>query len=266
MQTITGNESVAIDSSTRQNLRGVATNPKDGAVIIVGNAGTILVFDGKTIKRLSSPTTENLRAVSWNREGTVALVAGNHGVLLEYDGDSVQTVDGARANLRRGCWHPSGQQAVVASSCFADEFVPSPNLFAYESRRQGLRPLNEGRVDMIGCDWRPDGALVLLVGYDVIWHDGFLGTFDGARVTPVPFESKHVYPVGVRWKPTGELAALVTSTVRHGIGRGTVYLWDGYSLRAIYSNDDFFFTSVIWNRDGTEMSALASSVSRTFNC
>jgi len=119
---------------------------------------------------------------------------------------------------------------------------------------------------MIGCDWKRDGASALVVGYDVIWHNGFLGTFDGAKLTPVPLESKGVYPVGVRWRPTGKIAALVTSTIQPGIGKGTVYLWDGYSLRAIYSNDEFFFTSLTWNREGTEMSALASTASRTFNC
>ena len=126
--------------------------------------------------------------------------------------------------------------------------------------------MNEGRADLIGVDWEPSGESALVVGYDVVWHTGFIGNFTGLSLSLVPFNNKRVYPVAVAWNPSGKHAAIATATTQPGIGRGSLYLWDGTSLKEVYSNDQFYFSAVAWNRDGKRLAALASTATRTFNC
>jgi hypothetical protein len=266
--TIEGEKSAKVVSGTRHNLRGISINPTDGAALIVGNAGTVLLLrlEGHGVTRLDPLTSENLRAASWNSRGTSALISGNHGTLLRYSSQSLEILGGARANLRHIAWRPLADLALVTSNCFAEEFIPSPNLFAYDPTNQTLSSLNEGRADLIGVDWKADGTTALVVGYDVIWHNGEIAVFDGLTLSHVEFNNKRVYPVAASWNPSEGLAAIVTSTPQPGMGKGVVYLWDQNGLRSIYSSDLVFFSAVAWNRDGTELAALGSSMSRTFNC
>jgi WD40 repeat protein len=266
--TIEGEKAVKLVSGTHQNLRGISINPTDGTALIVGNAGTVLLLrrEDLSVRRLDAPTSENLRAASWNPRGTSALISGNQGALLRYSSQRLELLGAARANLRHIAWSSASGKALVTSNCFAEEFIPSPNLFAYDPANQTLSSLNEGRSDLIGVDWKADGTIALVVGYDVIWHNGEIAVFDGVNLSHVEFNNKRVYPVAVSWKPSVELATIVTSTPQPGMGKGVVYLWDRKSLRTIYSNDLVFFSAVAWNKDGTELAALGSSMSRTFNC
>ena len=264
---VQGMKILALKSGTRQNLRAVSVNQSNGTALIVGNQGTIIQLNEDGIpNKTNPPSAENLRAAAWNSGGNIALITGNRGTLLKYSEQRVEAVDGGRANLRRIAWRPNHSQALVTSNCFADEFIPSPNLFVFDAKRNSLSPVNEGRADLIGVDWSPDGKSALVVGYDVIWHNGNIGSFDGKTVWPIEFENKRVYPVGVSWNPLGELTSIVTATAQLGMGQGIVYLWDGKSLKPVFANSDFFFSSVAWNDEGTEMAALASSATRTFNC
>jgi WD40 repeat protein len=264
---VQGEKSLVFKSGKRQNLRAVSTNPHDGTALIVGNAGTIILLDEDgNPSKINVSTAENLRATSWSSDGSVALIARNRGTLLKYTDLGVETVNGGTANLRRTAWRPDRPQALVTSNCFAEEFIPSPNLFVFDPRRNSLSPVNEGRADLIGVDWSPDGESALVVGYDVIWHNGHIGSFDGRTVSPIEFEHKRVYPVGVSWNPSGQLTAIVTATAQPGMGQGSVYVWDGKALKPIFNTSEFFFSSVAWNDRSTEMAALASSATRTYNC
>jgi hypothetical protein len=259
--------SINLDSGTQKNLRGISVNASDGTALIVGNSGTILKFNQKgDFVNIKSPTTENLRAVSWNPKGTEALIVGNRGVLLRYSDTSVKTIDDGRANLRRVSWRQDSKEALIASNCFADEFIPSPNLFRYSAGKETLTALNEGRVDLIGVDWNPKEQTALTVGYDIVWHTGFIGVFDGSRFLPIEFESKRVYPVTVAWEASGRRAAIGTATTQQGIGKGILYIWEQGSLRQIHSNDNVFFSCVAWESTMERLAGLASSATRTFSC
>ena len=96
-----GERSVDLPSGTRQNLRGISVSPVDGAISVVGNAGSAILFDEDAEHRnVNVSTSQNLRAVSWSPDGRLALMAGNGGTLLKYSNEKVQIIDGARANLR----------------------------------------------------------------------------------------------------------------------------------------------------------------------
>jgi len=262
-----GERAASIASGTDQNLRKISVNPSAGTLLIAGNAGCLLQLDENvTVSKVNVPTAANLRASDWNYDGTIALIAGNGGALLEYTDQKIRVVDGGRANLRHIAWRPKTNLALVTSNCFAEEFMPSPNLFSYDAETQTLRSSNEGRADLIGADWKLDGTLALVVGYDVIWHNGLIATFDGGEMKSLEFNNKRVYPVAASWNPTGEIAAIATATAQSGIGEGSVSLWNGKSFRPIFRNYEFFFSEVAWNRKGTELVALGSTATRTFNC
>jgi WD40 repeat protein len=241
-------------------------NPLDGTALIVGNTGTALILDAEErFTNLSAPTFQNLRSVSWHQNGTVALVAGNNGTLFKYSDQEFETVEAGRANLRDISWRPNSKTALVSSNCFAEEFIPSPNLFNYDGEAGMVKPVNEGRADLIGLDWKPTGESALVVGYDIVWHNGLIGNFDGTKLSQIEFDNKHVYPVAATWKLSASLAAIVTATVEGGMARGTVILWDGKSLSPIYNDANFFFSDVAWNWSGSMLAALASTEARTFN-
>lgn len=157
-------------------------------------------------------------------------------------------------------------QALITSNCFAEEFIPSPNLFNYNVETDTVIPLNEGRVGLMGVEWNPSGKSALAVGYDVVWHNGFIADYDGTAFSPIEFQNRRVYPVTVAWDDLGEVAAIATATTQLGMGQGTIYLWDGEGLGLIYKNAEFFFSSVAWNREGRNLVALASTATRTFSC
>jgi hypothetical protein len=258
-------EIINLDSNIQIHLRGVSANPTDGSLLIVGNTGTVLRVKESAVGVVSS-LIENLRTVAWNATGTMALIGGNAGSLLKYSNNSLLTNLGvARANLRRVSWHPRKNCALITSNCFADEFLPSPNLYQYDDESGELTPVNEGRVDLIGVDRHPNGATALFVGYDVVWHNGFIGQFDGQTLTPIEFENKQVYPVAVSWNYSGDLAAICTSVPQQGMGKGSLRMWDGKRLRTVFESDETFFSAVSWNHHGT-LIALGSPTNRTFNC
>ncbi len=256
-----------LNTDTKYNLRAVSVNPVDNSALIVGNAGTVLLLhdDGNFIK-LSTSTGENLRAAAWNPKGNLALIAGNNGALMKYYESHIEAVDNGRANLRDISWRHASDQALVSSNCFAEEFIPSPNLFVYETKSDTVRSVNEGRSDLIGVDWRPDDAYALVVGYDVVWHNGLIAKFDENTLVPIKFENKRVYPVAVRWDPTGKVAAIATATTQVGTGNGQLSLWDGESFKQLYNSNEFFFSRVSWAAHGFKLAAIASTYTRTFNC
>lgn len=259
-------EQVSLNSGTRHNLRGASVNPMDGTALIVGNAGTVLLLDEDGLfSKVNAPTFENLRVVSWDTKGTMALIAGNNGTLLKYAGGEVDLVDDGRANLRDISWRPPSGEALITSNCFAEEFIPSPNLFRYDAKRNVVEPVNEGRADLLGVDWNSTGGSALVVGYDVVWHNGLIGIFDGTALAMIQFDNKRVYPVTVAWAPSDDVAAIATATAQPGMGQGAVYLWDGRKLTSIYSNDEFFFSDVVWSPTTKRLAAVASASTRTFN-
>ena len=262
-----GERVASIASGTDQNLRKISVNPSAGTLLIAGNAGCLLQLDeDATVSEVNVPTAANLRAADWNHDGTIALIAGNGGALLEYSDHKIRVIDGGRANLRHIAWRPKTNFAMVTSNCFAEEFIPSPNLFSYNAETQTLSPSNEGRADLIGADWKRDGTSALLVGYDVIWHNGLIAMFNGGDLMSVEFNNRRVYPVAASWNPIREIAAIATATAQIGIGEGSVLLWNGKTFKPIFNNDEFFFSAVAWNRKGTELVALGSTATRTFNC
>jgi hypothetical protein len=257
---------VQLNSGVNQNLRALSVNPIDGTILIVGNGGIVLVLDEQgDFTKILSPSFENLRAVAWDTDGMSALIAGNNGVLMRYLQQRLELIQGGRANLRDVGWRPGHEEALVASNCFVGEFMPSPNLFTYDTNKNTLERVNESRADLIGVDWDSEGSLAIVVGYDVVWHTGIIAKFDGREMTGVEFENKRVYPTCVSWRLSGDVAAIATATSEVGVGAGKILLWDGKGVNEVYRSDRFFFSDVRWAPGGDRLAAVASTGTRAFN-
>ena len=263
---IEGGREDMLDSGVKHNLRAASTNPANESTLIVGNAGSIirLELDG-SVTTLSSPTRENLRAVRWNNTGSRALIAGNNGTLINYTERTASLIADGRANLRSVSWRPNSDEALITSNCFAEEFIPSPNLFTLEPTNQVLNAVSEERSDLIGTDWNPDGNFALVVGYDIVWHTGFIARFDGKSLHPIKFENDHVYPVSVAWDATGKVAAIATSAAQPHLGQGKILLWEGEELKEVYRSNEFFFSQIAWSPAEFKFAAIASTDARTFD-
>jgi WD40 repeat protein len=234
--------------------------------LAVGNAGAIIVIGAHgSLTEMKSPSFENFRAVRWNANGSMALIAGNNGTLIKYAEHGLDVVNDGRANLRGISWRKNTDEALITSNCFGEEFIPSPNLFLFDAAKNMFKSVGGGRLDLIGVDWNPDGSFAVVVGYDVVWHNGFIGRFDGSGLSPVEFQNSHVYPVAARWDPTGRTAAIATSVAQPQSSEGRIMLWDGDALREIYRNEDFFFSNIAWSPVGFKLAAVASTEARTFD-
>jgi len=257
---------INLDTGTTHNLRSVAVNPIDSTALAVGNTGTIIsIRANRSLTSMNSLTFGNLRAVRFNADGTAALIAGNNGTLIKFTEHSLETIDGGLANLRGVSWRKNREQALITSNCFADEFIPSPNLFLLDAKENKLNPVSEGKADLIGVDWHPDGSFAVAVGYDVVWHNGVIGRYDESGLSPIEFQNSHVYPTAVCWNPNGSIAAIATSTPEPRLSQGRIILMEGSTLREIYRNEDYFFSDIAWSPVGLRLAAIASTDARTFN-
>ena len=256
---------IPIETRIIANLRSVSVNPTNNSALLVGNAGTLIAIKNGIATRLASSTFENLRVVRWNADGSQALIAGNNGTLIKYTEQGIEAIEGARANLRGISWRRTFHEALVTSNCFAEAFVPSPNLFLFDAGKNTLMPVSEGRLDLIGVDWKPDGSFALVVGYDVVWHTGFIGRFEAPNLSAIAFQNAQVYPTAVSWDPTGTMAAIATCITQLRSGEGKIMLWNGDTLQEIYRNEHFFFSAVAWSPVGFKLAALASTAARTFD-
>jgi WD40 repeat protein len=261
---VTGN--VRLDTGVKHNLRSVSVSSATNTTLVVGNSGTVITIkpDGSSAK-VTTPTFENLRTVQWNTDGTAALIAGNNGTLMKYTQEKLDAVNDGRANLRGIAWRKDTDDALITSNCFAEEFIPSPNLFLFKARTNELNAISEGRSDLIGVDWSPDGNLAVVVGYDVVWHTGFIGRFDASGLAAIEFENSRVYPIATAWDPTGRMAAIATSVTQLRSGQGKILLWDRETFKEIYSNSEFFFSDLAWAPGGFKLAAIASTEARTFD-
>ena len=184
-------ESISLDSGTTHSLRSVSINPINNTALVVGNGGTVIAINPNNIAiKIDSSTFENLRGVRWNEDGTIALIPGNNGTLLKYTAHDLEAVNVGRANLRGISWRKNTPQALVTSNCFAEEFIPSPNLFLFDANENMANPVSEGQSDLIGVDWNAGGSFAVVVGYDE------------SSLSPMDFENSHVYPTAVSWDPT----------------------------------------------------------------
>jgi hypothetical protein len=200
----------ALDTGTKQNLRGAAFSPNGREALLVGNRGLVLHCDGNSVRRVASPTSENLRRVAWRPGGDEALIVGNAGTVLRYDGGSLTPVPGDRAHtLRTVAWRPDGAYALIGA--YASQYAGYPRPHAlYKCDNLYLQALltSDDIDDFVAVDWHPSGAHALIAGYAYGERvSNKLLTYDGSGFATHAVEASGAL-LGAAWHPDGSYALL----------------------------------------------------------
>ena len=109
-----------LETGTRVNLRCAAFSAPRRTTYACGNDGLVLRVSEGRAERVGVDARDNLRRLSWDPSGQRCLVVGNNGTALTLGPTAFETVHGADTNLRSVVWHPSGGYALVAGNCFRD--------------------------------------------------------------------------------------------------------------------------------------------------
>ena len=106
-------------SGAHSDLNGIAWKPDGSYALIVGDYGTILIFDGSNFEEISSHTNYNLLDVEWKPDGSYALIVGEYGAILKYN-ESRKEVSEIKsytyAYLSGLCWKDNDVAFIVGGS------------------------------------------------------------------------------------------------------------------------------------------------------
>lgn len=168
---------------------------------------------GEAIEELASPTSENLRRVAWHPSGAFALVVGNAATVLRYDGQDglLTALPGDRAHtLRSIAFRPDGAYAAIGAyaSRFAGYPKPHP-LYRCDGRFLQSFLATDDEDDFVSVDWS-SSRQALVCGYAWL-ADGTLVNkallFDGSAWQTVRWPSKGIV-LGGAWRPGHEDALM----------------------------------------------------------
>ena len=154
----------SLDWQTRRTLRWAAWRPDGSSALLVGNAGSALLWDGGSrLDALTTGSKQNLRGAAWSPDGHSALLVGNRGSVIVLRGERVSEPPTITTeNLRRVEWHPSGLEALIIGN--------AGTVLLYEQRSGKLTPLPGDRAHTLrSVAYRRDGAYALVGAYASRW-------------------------------------------------------------------------------------------------
>jgi hypothetical protein len=213
-----------LTSGVSDDLNAIAYKPDGSYAVVVGDAGTVLKWDGSTFTSLGHVTNSNLNDVAWNPAGSSAMIAGDDGAILNYDGTSLIGIYCPSTYDFRGVsWVQGSSSAILVGE----------KGVAYWGNRTGCLQINSSfSKDLSDIAYRPDGAYAIAVGADgtvLKFNAGTFTTFDTA-----PYQ----YFYSIAWKPDSSSAILV-----------------GTDLNAI--------TASVWGLDSSTIYAIPTNITVT---
>ena len=153
-----------LDWQTRRTLRWAAWRPDGSAALLIGNAGSALLWDGRsTLDPIATGSKQNLRGAAWSPDGRTALLVGNRGAVIVLEGESFREPSALTTeNLRRVEWHPNGLEALIIGN--------AGTVLRYDRQAGTLTPLPGDRAHTLrSVAHRPDGAYALVGAYASRW-------------------------------------------------------------------------------------------------
>ncbi len=244
--TATGPLELLHDGSDRP-LRWAAWKPDGSSCLLVGNRGSVVLFDPsasprtgvQTFSVVDTNTKHNLRGVAFSPDGTQALLVGNRGAVLLYQGSSMRELESpTHENLRRVAWHPDGASALIVGN--------AGTVLRYESA--ALTPVPGDRAHTLrAVAWRPDGAYALVGAYASSWagypRPHALYKCDGAYLQALLTSDVEDDFVAVDWHPDGKRALIAgyaydpSASLRAGGGTSSnkllIYDGEGFAYQPV---------------------------------
>jgi WD40 repeat protein len=183
-------------------LTDVEWKPDDSYAIIVGEKGTVLIYDGIRVTDISYNihTDTDLLSVSWKPDGSYALIVGNDGTIYKYDGSNFVSLTNQNiinGRLFRVKWDLNGTYAlIIERKIFENEFSNSSyNIIKYDGTTFSyLRKDNEHFFTSI--TFKPSNNNAYIFGSDLIL------IYNGSEFDELPI-SKWEYHEAA-WSPNNE--------------------------------------------------------------
>ncbi|MCH7716623.1 MAG: Ig-like domain-containing protein, partial [Gemmatimonadetes bacterium] len=237
---VTVTNSTAIPVSTWNTIANPASNTlwsvwgtASSRTVAVGNAGTILEYDGTTWSTMTSGTTTDLHHV-WGAASDDIFAVGNAGTILHYDGTSWNPMaSGTAANLW-GVWGASPFDVFVVGG--------SGTILRYDGSTWTV--MTSGTTNAFDAVWGSSVSDIFAVG-----NGGTIVHYDGASWQAMPNPATgNVYAL---WGTSG-------SDVFAGSDIGEIIHYDGTNWTSMSSGTSLGFEG-LWGTSGSDVYAVGNS-------
>lgn len=253
-----------LSTGLTQNLRGAAYSSA-GQLLVVGNRG--LAALGPHFEVLDTGVEANLRRVAWAPDSSKALVVGNAGTAMLFEPETKRFVRlwGAHNNLRGVSW-VAGEDPVIVGSAYADMFVPSPNIYRVRGGSLEA-VAEEPKVDLLAVCWWAAKRRFAAVGYDVVLHEPRIYLVGEDVEPYEWGVEEAVYLSAVCFHPREDVGLIATShpSSRVEERRSYAYLLDGGRPARLLELSGYGFVCAAWSADGSRALLLASEAAKTYN-
>ncbi len=232
---------------TAENLRGVSWHPEGSYALVVGNHGTVFRFDGKKMTQIATGLQTNLRRVAFRPDGVSALVVGNNGAAFRFEKGKLSPLKAGEQNLRGIAWHQAGRFAVVAGDA---------GLYRYEDGAEQMTCLAEFPAgELLAADWKPDGTYALIVGSYNPWVSredlDRICKYDGRELFLLLEPKPRKFLSGVAWRPDGAYALVLSI-------EGDIFRFEETRLIPWYADPAMHLVGAFWRPDGSSALVLGS--------
>jgi len=130
------------------------------------SATVLYSSDGEEFEELDTPVETRIRAVEWSPDGDEAVIVGQDGTLMVYqDGEIHDESIEDDPYLRDVAWDEGGDEVLLVGAEGVDTAgIPTGGGVVYEWNDGDARLVSETEDVLNGAAWKPDGEYALVVG------------------------------------------------------------------------------------------------------
>ncbi len=215
--------------NTLNAVRGIS-----GKIFAVGDAGTILRYDGATWTTITIEISENLRDI-WGSSVPEIFAVGDAGVILRFDGTVWNLMSGGTSESLYGVWGSSGTDVFAVGN--------AGTILHYDGTL--WQPMNSGTENALYSIWGYIGSDIFAVG-----ENGIILHYDGTAWQPMNSGT------------SGKLTAVQGSSgsdvfVSGDMGR--ILHYDGTAWQTMNSNTSENLKALRINEDGSKAFAAGNA-------
>jgi len=220
---------VPVDSGTRDDLLGIWVRSATD-VFVVGNAGTILHYDGRVWVPMTGGTSRDLHSI-WGSSAADVFAVGGAGTILHYDGKAWVSMPSGTDNDLYAIWGSSGNDVFAVGR--------AGTILRYNGK--DWAPMTGAIVDNLYGIWGTSAANVFAVG-----SSGTILHYDGKAWVQMPnYIKRDLFGI---WGSSGvDIFA---------VGReGVILRYDGKEWVQMFNRtpDDLYG---VWGSSGTSVFAV----------
>ena len=216
-------------------------NPSNPYAIVVGEVGTVFIFDGQQLHQFQPPVSSDLNSVKWRHDGQYALAVGENSTLLKIavsnnaiDIEKIPTNLDPSHTFESITWTQDDSMAIVSG--------PGGNLIVYDGSTASVIHYNITQP-VFASAFSPTNNLALLVG-----QSGLIAEHNSTITHVVDPKPTNYSFFGVGWDPTGKYALV-------GGDHAKLFKYQGGTLTeqntaVLFEVAPHLIRSITFNKDG----------------